>query len=282
MRATLIILSVVMLLLIPLPTSAHDGSEHQEEEKGVVLDVVIYDLNCQENESCLQRPSNLVEYFGADWCEPCRPVEMQLSNRTEDSTFIMSHHPSSSDSFFLNASKDRHMDTYRQYGYPSLVIGGEKILAGKTQALELENVISNMTTNWSGIDSVELNNSNLSVNGALDDHIIDVWTVKDYGDLTNLAVSHTNLENDSQVNTEGNYLVIMLSEPGTIDLEYASSLPAGGYSPVGDIVPQGPNEVEPVDTLTIVIITVLLLIVSLPATMMLFQTIRQTHTAEEE
>ena len=68
--------------------------------EGYVADVVVIDLNCEENQTCVSRPSHIVEYFGADWCDECPKVEEQLRNMTDDSVITVSHRPSTSDDFW--------------------------------------------------------------------------------------------------------------------------------------------------------------------------------------
>ena len=34
--------------------------------EGYISDVIVVDLQCEENQTCVSRASNIVEYFGAD------------------------------------------------------------------------------------------------------------------------------------------------------------------------------------------------------------------------
>jgi hypothetical protein len=260
--------------------SGAQASLEDEIESGAILDIVVINLSCvEDNTTCSAwRPANFVEYFTSDNCEPCGPVEQQLANRDLDTTFIMSHHPSDSNDFWLNASKIRFQETYFLWGYPSLIIDGQGLLAGKTQAQELDSVISNSTMNYSGIDQARFENGTLSINYDVADVNIDVWTVKSYSyqghDYTNLAINHSRISiNNSSVDTNGDHLVIVMSEPGQLPLEMVSSIPPTGYLPDGGI---GKAEtLSQIDTSTIVIITALLAILILPATVELIRLIRQ-------
>ena len=101
--------------------------------EGYVADVLVIDLNCEEeNQTCVSRPSHLIEYYGADWWKECPAVEDQLRNVTDDSSIILSHRPSSSD--FWQASKTG--SKYTVLGYPTLALDGHYIFAGQ---LNLEN-----------------------------------------------------------------------------------------------------------------------------------------------
>ena len=263
------------------------SSAGDESESGVILDIVVINLSClEENTTCSAwRPDNFVEYFTSDNCEPCGPVEQQLANRELDRAFIMSHHPSDSNDFWLNASKVRFQETYLLWGYPSLIIDGYGLLAGKTQAQELDAAISNSTTNYSGIEQASLENETLSVVHNSIDVTIDVWTAKTYSyqghDYTNLAINMTRMDsNETIVDTDGEHLVIVMSKPGQLPLEMISSIPPTGYLPEGGI---GEAEVStPVNTSTIVILTVLLALLILPATLELIRLIKQKPSDFEQ
>ena len=281
---------LIIFSLIPTFSSAH-GGEEEEHEEGYIVDVLIIDLSClDENTSCSGwRPNNLVEYFGSDNCEPCIPVEDQLAEREEDTTFIMSHHPSPSNAFWLNSSKLRFQHTYLLYAYPSLVIDGHGLLAGKTQALELESVISNSSSNYSGITSAEIVEDELVISHNVGNISIDAWTVRSYTNdshqYTNLAVNHSEiLMENTSIDLDGDHIVIVMSVPGEIKLELASSIPVTDYIPDGertwlDWFEYDETIFSAVDTSTVVILSVLLAILILPAT---FQLIRLIRTPQSE
>jgi len=76
-------------------------------------------------------------------------------------------------------------------------------------------------------------------------------------------------------------LVIVISQPGFTTLVPGSSMPANDYIPEGgldEIVEKG-NSVK---GSTVIIITVLLMIITLPATYQLVQVIRSPPSIEEE
>ena len=62
-----------MATQIPSTTS----SSTVEDEFAGLLDVVIFDASCMDSsDSCdAEHIVHLVEYYGADWCEPCELIE---------------------------------------------------------------------------------------------------------------------------------------------------------------------------------------------------------------
>ena len=296
MRIQLLLSVIIITSMIPSSSDAHGGL-YGEHADGYIIDVLIIDLSCQENNTSQQnntsqendisctgwKPHNLVEYFGSDNCEPCTPVEEQLAQREEDTTFIMTHHPSPSNDFWLQASKARFQDIYLLWGYPSLVIDGHSLLAGKTQAEELDAVISNSSSNYSGFASAELIGNNLTVSHTLENVSIDAWTVSSYSDetrqYTNMAVDHSLVENNSTVvNLDGDHIVIVMSEPGEVYLDSASNSPAIEYIPDGGLE-YDETIFEAVDTSTLLILIILLSILILPASMQLIQLMKTEKAA---
>lgn len=279
MRAVLLAGLFASLMLLPgLATSHGIQGAHSE---GYVADVVVIDLNCEENQTCVSRPSHLVEYFGADWCDECPKVEEQLRNMTDDSVITISHRPSTSDEFWLQESKDRFLEVYGLWGYPSVAIDGHYILAGPTQARELDTLISDYDSNYSGISNVSLTGDNISIGGNFTNMTVDIWTISANQSKTNLVTNHSNYSSSQTVDIEGDLLVIVLSKPGYIALSSGSSMPANDYIPDGGVDSIG-TEGNAISGTTIVIITLLLMMISLPATYQLFQVMRSTPQYEEE
>ena len=279
MRAILVAGLFATLLFMPGIASSHGILGAHSE--GYVADVIVVDLNCDENETCVSRPSHIVEYYGADWCDECPKVEAQLNNMTDDSVVTISHRPSSSDDFWLQSSKDRFLDVYGLWGYPSVAVDGHYILAGPTQAQELNSLISDYDSNYSGITNVSLNGTNIALSGNFTNMSLDIWTVNSSVLTPNLVTNHTNYSQSSIVDLDGDLLVIVLSKPGYIALISGSSMPANDYIPDGGIDSIGTEE-NNLSGSTIIIITVLLLMISLPATYQLFQVMRMPPPIEEE
>ena len=279
MRAVLLAGLFASLMLLPGLASSH-GIQGAHSE-GYVADVIVVDLNCEENHTCVSRPSHIVEYFGADWCDECPKVEEQLRNMTDDSVITVSHRPSTSDDFWLQESKDRFLEVYGLWGYPSVAVDGHYMLAGPTQARELDTLISDYDSNYSGITNVTLTGDNISIDGNFTNMTVDIWTISANQSKTNLVTNHTNYSATQTVDVEGDLLVIVLSKPGYIALASGSSMPANDYIPDGGIDSIG-TEGDTISGTTIVIITLLLMMISLPATYQLFQVMRSTPQYEEE
>ena len=279
MRGALLVGLFAILMLLPGLASSH-GIQGAHSE-GYVADVVVIDLNCEENQTCVSRPSHIVEYFGADWCDECPKVEEQLKNMTDDSVITISHRPSTSDDFWLQESKDRFLEVYGLWGYPSVAVDGHYILAGPTQARELDTLVSDYDSNYSGITNVSLTGDNISIGGNFTNMTVDIWTINANQSKTNLVTNHTNYSSTQTVDIEGDLLVIVLSKPGYIALASGSSMPANDYIPDGGIDSIG-KEGDTISGTTIVIITLLLMMISLPATYQLFQVMRSTPQYEEE
>ena len=279
MRAVLLAGLFASLMLLPGLASSH-GIQGAHSE-GYVADVIVVDLNCEENQTCVSRPSHIVEYFGADWCDECPKVEEQLRNMTDDSVVTISHRPSTSDDFWLQESKDRFLEVYGLWGYPTVAVDGHYILAGPTQARELDTLISDYDSNYSGITNVSLTEDNITLGGNFTNMTVDIWTINANETTTNLVTNHTNYSSTQTVDVEGDFLVIVLSKPGYIALASGSSMPANDYIPDGGIDTIG-KDGNSISGTTIVIITLLLLMISLPATYQLFQVMRSTPQYEEE
>ena len=253
------------------PATSH-GIEGAHSE-GYIIDVIVVDLECEENYTCVSRASNIIEYFGADWCDECPDVEKTLNETPNQSEIILSHRPSTTDEFWLPASRERFLDVYGLWGYPTIALDGHYILAGPTQAKELNSLLSSSISNYSGITNATLDNNSLSLEGQFDNLSIDVWTVISDGNITNLALNHTNYSQSNIVDTDGEKLIIVLSNPGYIALQSGSSIPAGDYDPDGGIY-QAYEDKNQFNVSTVVIITILLIIISLPATYQLLQVIK--------
>ena len=279
MRSTVLACLFGVITVFSGFAGAH-GSEEVHSE-GYIVDVIVIDLQCEENQTCVSRPSNLVEYFGADWCTECPEVEEQLNETSNQSALILSHRPSSSDDFWLQESRDRFLGVYGLWGYPTLIIDGHYILAGPTQSRELDGLLFESISNYSGITNVTLDNETLTVEGMFDGQIIDVWTVASTSKLTNKVINHTNLSETNLVNIDGEKLVVVISQPGFIDLVPGSSMPANDYIPEGGL-DEMDDDRSSVKGSTVIIITVLLMIITLPATYQLLQVIRSPPVLEEE
>jgi hypothetical protein len=170
------ILSILILVFVmtsTLPSSVYTSAE--EPTFASMYDVVVFDSSCFNSTSCIgERVEHLVEYYGADWCEPCELIEDEIDVLNRTDTFVIQHHPSVVDDSFLSASKLRFENEHRLLFLPSLVIDGQGLLTGSSQGLELSNTLSQRSTSYSGLSEVELNNGSLTWQASQGDRV-SVW-----------------------------------------------------------------------------------------------------------
>ncbi len=262
MQGRIVAIMLAVTLFSPMIVAVQ--GEDEISTHGSLIDVVVIDLSCEENQTCVNRPNNFIEYFGADWCTNCPEVEEILEDIDLNNSLIMSHRPSIHDDFWLNQSRYRFLDVYGLWGYPSVILDGHYLFAGPTQTRDLQNKISEYDANYSGISTIELNNNTLSLNGLQDGLIIDVWTVKTNENLINFASNHTLLNESGDVDLDGDKLVVTISQPGYIQLTQGSDNPANDYNPDFGFLENGEQRSQ-IKTSTVVIITILLLMISLPS-----------------
>ena len=117
----------VAMAVLTLPTAAGED---------VAWGAVCLDEGCDG-----AMPLRVVEYFGADWCEPCRPVETMLENLTVEGVLVVHHRPSPADAAFSNASHLRFSTHYGLLGLPAIVIDGHALLSGETMALRIQEAL---------------------------------------------------------------------------------------------------------------------------------------------
>jgi len=268
MQGRVLVIMLAIALFSPIIDTVHGQDEITPQ--GSLLDVVVIDLSCEENQTCVNRPNNFIEYFGADWCTHCPEVEELLEGVDLNNSLIISHRPSTQDDHWLNQSRIRFLNTYGLWGYPSVILDGHYLFAGPTQTRDLQNKISEYNSNYSGISTIELTNDTLSFSDIQDGLIVDVWTVKTNENLINIATNHTTVNNSGEVNLDGDKLIITVSQPGYVLLTQGSDNPANDYNPDFGFL-ENDKEISQIKTSTVVIITILLLMISLPSLMQLLR-----------
>ena len=186
-------LMLTVLLCIPSYISQSQPVEETSQPiQGQLLDVRYLSYECLTSSTCEPtQPDHLIEYFSADWCEPCLQVSDQLNNLSENGSVMLQHHPSTFDETFLSDSKLRFDVEYRLLFYPSIVVDGSFLLTGSRQALDLNATMANSSTNWSGLDSIEYVNETLSWNIS-NDEIVRIWQLEPTPH-TSLNRTHSNL-----------------------------------------------------------------------------------------
>mgnify|MGYP002841552106 CR=1 FL=1 len=234
---------VVVVSLLPVS----DVQAEDTTQSGATLDVAVLTAACLENSTCeAQRPTHLVEYFSADWCEPCLQVSDQLQNLTSETTVVLQHHPSTQDATFLSSSKLRNDLDYRLLFYPSLVVDGTALLTGTRQAMDLESVMENITTAWTGLDNLRLENETLRWNTS-ENGTVAVWLVApaahETADRTHPSVAYGHLTanaTDGELTMEtGEFkantsLIVLLERSGPRTLDVASLAPTGALAIDGE------------------------------------------------
>ena len=142
-----VLLWIAIFLLLPI-TITNTSSENGEViDDGDTIAVQYIDYSCyQQSLECQATESeHIVEYFGADWCEPCQIVEDNLATMNRTDTVILQHHASVEDYTYLNYSKLRYDAKFRLLFIPSLVIDGNGLLTGSSQSFDLNQSLNNNT-----------------------------------------------------------------------------------------------------------------------------------------
>ena len=236
------VLLTAVLLVSLVPASAQPTQE--EANAGALLDVMVLSASCLSNESCeAHRPAHLIEYFSADWCEPCQQVSDQLRVYSDPSVVILQHHPSPQDTTFLSDSKLRNDVDYRLMFYPSLVVDGSHLLTGTRQAMDLNLTLENQSNEWSGLEQVRLVNGtlqwNASINGTLAAWLVAPVPHETTGELhpsvayrrlsASADAGELMLSADSWVDNTS--VVVLLEREGVRALNVASLAPTGSLDP---------------------------------------------------
>ena len=307
----------IMTVMFSSQTVAHIG-HFGEYAPAKMFDVRVFDVECAlSNETCAsQETTHFIEYFSADWCEPCALVSQELDSLNRTDTTIIQHHPSPADMHFFPDSNIRLYETYGFWGVPDVVLNGEGLLVGPSQSNELESTIDNFSREWTGF--LELNMTSGLIEWRADDgHVVHVWITKNrpheytsldqplvvtehaFANVTNEVFNYTNETNETEMsyhiyNSSLNIstlldenvtsIVVTLETPGRIPLTRASSLSSQGY----DFVDDGPNDFipeEPKDggkpDLAIAVFGLLLAAIT-PAFIMYIQTARKRIAPDNE
>jgi hypothetical protein len=297
-RTRVHLISMLLTALVTASTLPHaTSSSIDEDEFATLLDVIIFDAACTHSSTPCegQRIQHLVEYYGADWCEPCELIENEIDLMNRSDTFVLQHHPSVADESFLSASKLRFETEHRLLFIPSIVIDGQGLLTGSSQGLELSNALSLRSTNFSGLSNVSLSNGNLTWS-ALGGDTVSVWTTeatahpnrnRTHPNLATgmMAFNSTAEHGNISAMMSGNEvsIVVVLEKTGTYRLVTDSQNPTGGIdvydgntsNPDSSIDRRSPG-------LEASIWTVILILSLLPAIYMRWSISKQSQPAQEE
>ncbi len=316
-RPVSLTMAILLTIILSSQSTAHIG-HFGEYAPAKMYDVKTFEVDCAlTNETCIaNETAHFIEYFSADWCEPCALVSEELESLNRSDTTIVQHHPSPADLHFYSESNIRLYETYGFWGVPDVVLNGEGLLVGPSQSNELEATLDNFTREWNGFLELTLANGTLSWQ-ADDGHVVHVWITKNrpheytyadqplvvtnhaYANVTDQVFNYTNDTNQTEetyhiYNSSMNIsdlldenvtsIVVTLETPGRIPLSRASSLSSQGY----DLVDEGPNDFVPTDSksgsesdLAIAVFGFMLAAI-IPAFIMYIQTARKQKVLVDE
>ena len=274
------VLVVFLLVALSGTVSANlQAGGRASEEFGATLDVLVVDDECLEQVDCeALRPVNFVEYFGADWCEPCKVLDQDLDELVDNDTFVMRHHPSPQDLTYNSVSNLRFNALYRLLFLPSLVHNGDGLLTGTSQAQDLGEVMGNSTAVFEGLNGTSYSNGTLSWN-TTEQGTVTVWRLNSVAH-ENEPYNHSHMVIDALhfnatdqqgnitelVEMNGTGFVIMLERDGVRNLTVKSKTPAVGLD-LNENVDDGVLSTINSDSngLLVVGVTIVLIFLLLPA-----------------
>ena len=288
----MVLFVVSFMVILPIKSSAEYSAK---ESQSGIDDVFFLDLPCGLNSTCeVSRPIHLIEYFGADWCEPCESLELFLDTLDFNEIALIQHHPSVLDYSYLNHSKTVFEQEYRLLFIPSLVVNSNGLLTGSTQGIELNQSLANINTNFSGIDDISIENGMLFWNTSTE-HNLTIWrleeTVHEYHNrsLPYLAVERITVTNENHqynisklLNHSNGRLVFILQ-----DNEQPKPLQSISTSPTGDkALSEGEEEINQLFAhdggYDLAVITFVLLFLALLPALISFRNLQKQDSAEAE
>jgi len=229
------------MLIMPFSAAENENDNTNSESDSLdILDVFVLDLPCNDNETCEpSRPEHMIEYFGADWCEPCESLELLLETLDFEKIALMQHHPSVLDQSYLNHSKNKFENTYRLLFIPSLVINSDSLLTGSSQGMELNQSLAEIDNNFSGIDNLSVSKGMVYWNTTTN-YNLTIWKLEsvkhelDNRTLPFLAVDKMTIPNYSReqnismwLNDSTSRLIFVLQEDKIQPLQSLSTSPTG-------------------------------------------------------
>jgi len=159
---TVILCSVIISPVCDAQVSVEDNNSANVQD--TILDVLIIDYPCDVTMCEGIRAETLIEYYGADWCEPCETLELMLDSISDKNIALIHHHPSVNDQSYLNHSKVRFAEQYRLIFIPSIVVDSDGLLTGAGQGAEVNQSMAITNVTFSGIDNLSISNGILNWN----------------------------------------------------------------------------------------------------------------------
>lgn len=231
---------VMFTLAVLVFSAAPTHGQTEDVHIGSILDVMVFDGACWNTSDCEPvRPAHLVEYFAADWCEPCYEVSPLIDGLNSTETAVLQHPSSPVDEAYLSASNQRFETTFRLLLYPSIVVDGEALLTGARQALDLNQTLVNRSVEWQGLDNLSYANGSFhhaGMEGLSLTVYITAPRLNEAGNLTHerlvvdsLSLNTSNDRSDMEEMTVPNdgQVVVILEQPGVRPLTVASLSPTG-------------------------------------------------------
>lgn len=273
---------------------AADSHEEITVEKGI-NDVLFIDSQCIiENDECeASRAGNIIEYFGADWCEPCLEVEEFLINYEKENTVIIQHHASVFDYSYLNYSKFRFDNKFRLLFIPSLVLNGQGLLTGTSQILELNDALDGYQMNYSGVNNLSIENGILNWNSD-SEYNITIWRLDsiphEFENYSHPYLATKSFTLPAQTNTTNitdwldnwtGRLVITLESDGPYLLKSDSTNPTGSLDFNNEQTNTSEEQMSEPSREFAVLIVALLILAILPAFYMYWQITRENNDESE-
>jgi len=237
-RALLLVVPVALMLCTGLSTAAASTVGNVCEEDACEADTSL----------------RVVEYFGADWCEPCRPVEAMLDALERPDVLVVRHAPSPQDAGFSNLSYQRFDGHYGLISLPAIVIDGYAVLTGESMTLRLEEALK----------ATEGGRSNLTENTTS-------WTSPAFAPNGPYGAD-INVSSSLSGSANGTWIVTLHDPVPLRALEAA--LP----------VAQAPADAttKPLDSLQLALLTGALVAACAPASVMLLRSMRQSRLAPSD
>lgn len=266
------------MLLSLVPASANQADTNTAPQEGVMMDVAFMPKGCLENATCeAHRPNHLIEYFSADWCEPCVQVGETLNGLASNQTVVLQHHPSPQDLTFLSDSKQRNDADYRLLFFPSIVLDGTHLFTGTRQAMDLVSTVENKSSDWQGLDNVSLTNSTLRWDASINGTVV-VWalapTPHEVSGKVHPSVAYERFatkasDGELVVNTSilaaNTSLVILLERDGVRNLTVASLAPTGAMDLIDNSEGSTTSPSAKSETYLPALVSVFLMLMLLPA-----------------
>jgi len=310
-----LVCTLLLASLASLSSASPAGGESYPGEIVSAIQLPIDRQAVQGNGSAAVGAPHVVELHTATWCVPCRSVEGEMDDLATwwPAVLVIAEHSSvdSPDPLALEESLQlkQHYDVN---GWPTLVVDGHWKLLGEAQSPDLTSLLSNLTTEGADLplagaptlaidswvrDCLDCDITvGWTVSGDEGEYLLDIMLVQDGMHTTALTLDDvlrvaevlrpvngnetgsTTLVVNLSEGGEDARLVLLLRRAGTPETEAGSQTPLASALPAEWFAPRAREEI---DSTTILLISVLLLVLMVPAfrhtVPALFRSSRQTE-----